>query len=100
MKNPPGDISLNQDEYILNIKEVIVPAKRNSCRTNGEEKKEIRRVVGELLWVSLMTWSDHSFEVNLLSTNVSNVTIGDLKDAKRLLEKAKFDPIAVCKTLE
>jgi hypothetical protein len=29
-----------------------------------KERKEIRRVVGELLWVSLMTRPDLSYEVN------------------------------------
>ena len=90
-----GDISLNQDKYIQNIKEVVIPAKRNNIKANDEEKREIRRVVGELLWVSLMTRPDLSFEVNQLSTNISNATIRDLKDARRLVEKAKVDPIAL-----
>ena len=47
-KNSSGDICLNQNEYIQNIKEVTVPAKRNSCRATGLEKREIRRVIGEL----------------------------------------------------
>ena len=47
------------------------------------------------MWVSLMTRPDLSFEVNQLSTNISNATIRDLKDARRLVEKAKLDPIAL-----
>ena len=62
---------------------------------NEKERKEIRRVVGELLWVSLMTRPDLSYEVNQLSTNISNACIKDLKDAKRLVEKAKFEPITL-----
>ena len=83
-----GDISLNQNEYIQNIKEVIVPAKRNSCKVNNAERKEIRRVVGELLWVTQMTRPDLSFDVNHLSTKISDATIRELKDARRLVEKA------------
>ena len=94
-KIPDGDISLNQNEYIQNIEEVHLPTKRNSCRANDSEKREIRRVVGELLWMSLMTRPDLSFEVNLLSTRISNATIKDLKDARRLVAKAKFDPVAL-----
>ena len=45
--------------------------------------------------MSLMTRPDLSFEVNQLSTNISNATIRDLKDARRLVEKAKLDPIAL-----
>jgi hypothetical protein len=53
----------------------------------------IRKVVGELLWVSLMTRPDLSFEVNRLSSNISNASIKELKDAKRLVERAKSEPI-------
>ena len=94
-KLPSGDISLNQNEYIQNIKDVVVPSKRNNYRVNETEKKEIRRVVGELLWVSLMTRPDLSFDVNQLSTKISSASIRDLKDARRLVEKAKFDPISL-----
>ena len=47
------------------------------------------------MWVSLMTRPELSFEVNQLSTNISSATIKDLKDARRLVEKAKLDPIAL-----
>ena len=40
-KTSSGDISLNQNEYIQNIKKVLIPAKRNSCRATDIEKKEI-----------------------------------------------------------
>ena len=50
-----GDITLNQNDYIEKIKEVEIPSRRNSHKVNETERKIIRRVVGELLWVSLMT---------------------------------------------
>ena len=61
-----GNITLNQNNYIEKIKEVEVPARRNSCKVDETERKTIRRVVGELLWVSLMTRPDLAFEVNSL----------------------------------
>ena len=94
-KSDDGDIYLNQKDYIMKIEEVNVPAGRNSWKVSESEQKEIRRVVGELLWVSLMTRPDLSFEVNRLSSNISDATIKDLKDAKRLVEKAKFEPVTL-----
>ena len=63
-----GDIELNQNDYIASIDEVEVTSKSNSCPVNEAERKTIRRVVGELLCVSLMTRPDLSFEVNRLSS--------------------------------
>ena len=90
-----GNITLNQNEYIQNIQEVDCPTDRNNCPVKEFERKEIRRVVGELLWVSLMTRPDLSFEVNFLSSNISTAKIKDLKCAKRLVEKAKQDPVTL-----
>ena len=92
---PTGDITLNQEEFIKNIKEVDLPTKMNTAKVNEVERREIRRVVGELLWVSMMTRPDLCFEVNRLSTTISHSTVKDLKDAKRLVEKAKTEPISV-----
>ena len=90
-----GDIALNQDEYIQKIEEVSTPTNRNSCKVDEEQRRTIRRVVGELLWVSLMTRPDLSFDVNRLSSNITTATVKDVKDAKRLVEKAKFEPIVL-----
>ena len=38
---------------------------------NEEEKKEARGKIGALLWVSLLTRQDLSFDVNILSSEVS-----------------------------
>ena len=90
-----GDITLNQNEFIQNIKELSVPDKKNSIKVNETERKLIRKVVGEILWVSLMTRPDLAFEVNRLSSNIVIATIKDLKDAKLLVEKAKMEPITL-----
>ena len=92
---PSGNITLNQNEYIKNIKEVFIPSRSNSCRVTEFERKEIRRVVGELLWVSIMTRPDLAFEVNQLSSNISDASIRELKDARRLVDKAKLEPLAL-----
>ena len=61
-----GDISLNQNDYIQKLDTVEIPSGRNAWKVSESERKSIRKVVGELLWVSLMTRPDLSFEVNKL----------------------------------
>ena len=94
-KHENGDISVHQTEYINQIEEVVCPSRRNNSPVTESERKEIRRVVGSLLWVSLMSRPDISFEVNQLSTNISTATIGDLKTARRLVEKVKMEPVSL-----
>ena len=50
--NKNGDISLQQNEYIKTVREVECPTSWNSCPVNDSERKEIRRVVRELLLVA------------------------------------------------
>ena len=88
-----GDISLNQNDYIDKIEDVFCPQKLNSTLANENEQRTIRRVVGELLWVTLMTRPDLSFAVNYLSSKITTATIKELKDAKNLVEKAKREPV-------
>ena len=55
VKHDNGDISINKNEYIRNIEEVVCPSRRNNWPVEDSERKEIKRVVVKLLWVSLMT---------------------------------------------
>ena len=45
-KNENGDITLNQNDYIDNIKMVEVPARRYSSKVDESERRTMRRVVG------------------------------------------------------
>ena len=94
-KHDNGNITLNQNEYIEKIAEVDLPSRRNSSKVDETERRIIRRVVGELLWVTLMTRPDLSFEVNSLSSNILNATVKELKESKRLVEKAKSEPVTL-----
>ena len=41
----------------------------------------------------MMTRPDLSFDVNELSSKISDATVKELKDARRLVQKAKEDPL-------
>ena len=56
---------------------------------SDKEKKDARGKIGALLWISLMTRPDLSFDVNLLSTEVSKGTVRTVKEINRVVKKAK-----------
>ena len=54
-----------------------------------KEKKEIRAKTGKILWLGLMTSPDLLYDVNVLSSQVSNATVSTTMELNRLVAKAK-----------
>ena len=84
-----GSIVLDQQEYIENLNEIKVPDGIDDEQLSGKETKQLRAKIGELLWLSLMTRPDISFEVNSLSSEVTKGTIGTIKQVNKLVRKVK-----------
>ena len=56
---------------------------------NDFEKREIKSKVEELLWASLMTRPDLSFEINNISSSIKNATVKTIKDVNNVISRAK-----------
>ena len=84
-----GTIELDQNEYIDTL-EPLDDFKGDVIRELSEnEKKQVRGKIGELLWISLLTRPDISFDVNVLSSQVSQGTVETAKNINKLIKKAK-----------
>ena len=59
-----GDIQLDQNEYVDNIQEMEKIEGDSSRRLNYTEQRKLRGKIGEVLWLSLMTRPDLSFDIN------------------------------------
>ena len=70
-----GTIELDQNSYIDTLKQMDKIPGDDDRELTEEEKKEARGKVGALLWVSLLTRPDLSFDVHILSTEVSKGTV-------------------------
>ena len=66
-----------------------IPAGDDSDELSKEEIKTVRGKIGELLWITLMTRPDISFDVNVLSSEVAKGTIATAKAVNRVVTKAK-----------
>ena len=84
-----GVIELNQNEYIDNISFVERAEGDDDRKLTENEKKELKSKVGELLWVSLMTRPDLSFDVNYLSSQIQCSTVKTVKETNRIIKRAK-----------
>ena len=84
-----GAIELDQNSYIDELKQMERAEGDDDRELSEIEKKEARGKIGALLWVSLLTRPDLSFDVNLLSTEVSRGTVKTIKEINRTIRKAK-----------
>ena len=84
-----GTIELDQNEYIDTL-EPLDDFKGDVTRELSENaKKQVRGKIGELLWISLLTRPDISFDVNVLSSQISQGTVETAKNINKLIKKAK-----------
>ena len=87
--NDDGTIDLDQTEYIHELKPMNTVEGDADRELTKDEKKEARGKVGALLWASLVTRPDISFDVNLLSSEVSKGTVKTVKEINRVISVAK-----------
>ena len=87
--NEDGSIDLDQYEYIEEIKPMNKVEGDDDRELNDKEKKEARGKVGALLWVSLVTRPDVSFDVNILSSQVAKGTVKTVKEINRIISIVK-----------
>ena len=84
-----GSIEVDQNEYVdkmEQIPDIEGPADR---QLTEKERKEVRAKIGEILWMSLMTRPDLSYDVNVLSSKVSKATVSTVMELNRLVTKVK-----------
>ena len=60
-----------------------------NIKFNPSHTDEIKAKVGELLWLSIMTRPDLSYDLNVLSGEVSKATVNTAKELNKLVTKAK-----------
>ena len=86
-----GDILVQQNDYVDNLKFIAlddIVGERNRGLTQTE-LKTLRGRIGEVLWLSLITRPDLSFEVNRIAAETSKATLDTLRDMNKIIKKAK-----------
>ena len=84
-----GDIQLDQNEYVDRIKEMESVSGDLGRKLNAFELSQLRGKIGEILWLSLMTRPDLSFDVNKLASEVPEATVKTVKYMNSVIKKAK-----------
>ena len=84
-----GDIVLDQNEYVDSLEKIENIEGDSHRKLNYSEQRQLRAKIGEILWLSLMTRPDLSFDVNKLASEVPEATIETVKYMNSVINKAK-----------
>ena len=83
-----GKIELDQNSYIDNLKEVDEFSTDEIRKLTEKEKRILRGKIGELLWISLITRPDLSFDVNSVSSKIGDGSTSLVKVVNSLVKRA------------
>ena len=83
--NEDGSIDLDQEEYIANLEKMRKVHGEDERELTEVEKTDARGKIGALLWISLITRPDISFDVNTFSSEVSKGKVKTVKEINRLI---------------
>ena len=84
-----GDIKLDQNEYLDKLKEMEENEADLEQLLTVKEQRELRGKIGEVLWLSLMTRPDLSFDINRIASEVPKATFKTKKDMNNIVRRAK-----------
>ena len=85
-------MSIHQDNYVSSIAPILVPQNRYTQRDEElmqEDKVELKKFAGQMLWVSSQTRPDLSFETCSIGNTGKNPTMTLIHDANKALVKLK-----------
>lgn len=87
-----GKIKVDQEQYISTIAPINISkerSRRKNDELNKDEKKELKRLSGQMMWVSSQTRPDISFDVCKISNVGKHPKVQILADANKSLIKLK-----------
>ena len=89
LKQIPGRISLNQNDYISELEPGVINVacvSQKMDNLNTKEQTLLRQLVGRLNWVVQSTRPDMAFDMTDLSTKLKHGTINDLLRPMKIIQ--------------
>ncbi|XP_063688395.1 uncharacterized protein LOC134821623 [Bolinopsis microptera] len=88
------EITVGQSDYISALKTIGLSSNRRSQKTHAlthEEYVQYRSGVGQLIWLSVQTRPDISFDACQLSNNLKDPNVSDIMLHNKIVKKLKTD---------
>ena len=91
-------VSIHQDSYVSSLSPISIPHERYCMRDEEltqEEKAELKRFSGQMLWVSSQTRPDLSYETCIMGNMGKSPTMSIIHDANKALAKLKSKKVDI-----
>ena len=91
-----GTITIDQNEYIKELETNDLTSDRKCLNqqepVNDNERSQIRKMIGKLNWLAVMTRPEISFTVSEISSQISSATLSDIKRINKTINFLKTSP--------
>ena len=89
-------IRINQNDYVSKIEPIKISEKRHpDSELSVEEKGELKRLAGQMVWVSSRTRPDIAYETCIMSNQGSQPTVKMIRNANKAVDKMKKKNISI-----
>ena len=88
-------ISVSQEDYINELKQIPLAPKRRNQKSHAlapDEYRLFRSKCGQLLWISLQTRPDISFQVCQISNHLSDPNVEDIIVMNKIIKNLQSEP--------
>ena len=95
VQNEDHSISVYQDDYMQGIKPIEMSVKRKAQKTfalSTGEFKQYRSICGQILWLSLQTRPDISYDICVLSNYLADPNVQNMISLNKLVKKLQTEP--------
>ena len=102
VQNEDLSISVYQHDYVKGIKPIEISPKRKAQKTyalSTGEYKQYRSICGQILWLSLQTRPDISYDICVLSNYLSDPNVQNMVSLNKLVRKLHNSP-GICLTFK
>ena len=89
-------IDVSQNEYVKNIQPIKLSENRHpDSPLTTEEKDELKKLSGQMIWVSSQTRPDLAYETCIMSNQGTNPTVKMIKNANKAVSKLKRNKVSI-----
>ena len=91
-------VKLNQDDYVSCVEPIVITKERSEnpdCELTSEERSDLKRLAGQMIWAASQTRPDVSYETCRMSNPGKHPTVKMILEANKTVTKLKKKSVSI-----